>query len=121
MIILIIANTQSNIKSELAIMDTNQVQRFVRAKDIASSNGTPERRYVTKTGKNKGDVTIKRAQPPRNGLLPITTKTLWTWVREGKFPQPSLRLGGTTAWDTLVVEAWINDQVKNSKTGGESA
>lgn len=77
---------------------------------LTSSAALPKRTYTTKTGVNAGKVIIKKAQPARNGLLPITSKTLWIWVRGGKFPKP-IKLGVRRAvWLASDVEKWLKEQ-----------
>lgn len=86
-----------------------QLPSFLQVKHLTSSKALPQRTYTTKTGENTGKVCVKREQPARNGLLPITAKTLWTWVREEKFPKP-MKMNGTTVWNAADVEKWLKSQ-----------
>lgn len=44
------------------------------------------------------------------GILPVSSNTLWRWVRSGKFPQP-FKLGEkVTVWDAAEVDAFIKGQ-----------
>ncbi|MFD1439500.1 AlpA family phage regulatory protein [Acinetobacter sp. ANC 4282] len=86
-----------------------QLPSLLQVKHLTSSKALPQRTYTTKTGENAGKVCIKREQPARNGLLPITSKTLWTWVREGKFPKP-IKMNGVTVWNSADVEKWLEQQ-----------
>lgn len=44
------------------------------------------------------------------GLLPVSSSTVWRWVREGKFPEP-FKLGErVTVWDATVVERFISER-----------
>jgi len=86
-----------------------QLPSFLQVKHLTSSKALPQRTYTTKTGENEGRISIKNAQPARNGLLPITAKTLWTWVREEKFPKP-IKMNGTTVWNATDVEKWLKSQ-----------
>ena len=46
----------------------------------------------------------------REGLLPVSSSTVWRWVKLGKFPAP-IRLGpGTTAWPMEAVEQFLRDR-----------
>ncbi|WP_425915144.1 helix-turn-helix transcriptional regulator [Acinetobacter sp. TSRC1-2] len=90
-------------------MNIAQLPRFPKVEHLTSSKALPQRTYITKTGENAGKVCIKREQPARNGLLPITSKTLWTWVREGKFPKP-IKMNGVTVWNSADVEKWLEQQ-----------
>jgi predicted DNA-binding transcriptional regulator AlpA len=38
----------------------------------------------------------------------VTYPTLWSWMREGKFPR-SRQLGGKAAWVEAEIEEWIKD------------
>ncbi|WP_298063531.1 AlpA family phage regulatory protein [uncultured Acinetobacter sp.] len=85
-------------------------EKYGRAKQITSAPATPEKIYTIKTGKNAGMKRKVNAKPERIGLLPVTEKTLWTWVREGKFPKPIRLSGNVTVWRMSEVEAWIEEQ-----------
>jgi predicted DNA-binding transcriptional regulator AlpA len=37
----------------------------------------------------------------------VSYPTLWSWMREGKFPR-SRQLGGKAAWIEAEIEEWIN-------------
>lgn len=85
------------------------IVQFKDIKDLTSSPAQPEKIHVYKSGLNKGKIRKLKAKPARVGMLPISEKTIWTWVREGKFPSP-IRLNGRTVWNLADVEAWIADQ-----------
>ena len=85
-------------------------EKYKRAKQITSAPATPEKIYTIKTGKNAGMKRKVNAKPERIGLLPVTEKTLWTWVREGKFPKPLKLSSNVTVWRMSEVEAWIEEQ-----------
>lgn len=45
--------------------------------------------------------------PCKKGLLPISSTTLWRWVKYGKFPQP-VKLGpSVTAWSAQSITTWL--------------
>lgn len=51
------------------------------------------------------------------GMLPVSTATLWRWVKEGKFPKP-FKLGArVTVWDAAEVDAFIVAQRSATQTG----
>jgi predicted DNA-binding transcriptional regulator AlpA len=51
----------------------------------------------------------------------VTYPTLWSWMREGKFPR-SRQLGGKAAWVESEIEAWITAlPVRRLKGDGERA
>ena len=39
-------------------------------------------------GEYEGKVKIIKARPAKSGLLPVSEKTIWSWIRAGKFPKP---------------------------------
>ena len=69
--------------------------KYVQEKVITTAPATPEKIHICKTGKSAGQIRKFKAKPARNGLLPITSKTLWLWVKQNKFPQP-FSLNGLT-------------------------
>jgi len=45
------------------------------------------------------------------GLLPISSSTIWRLVAAGKFPKPSLKVGERiVAWSTSDINLWIEGQ-----------
>lgn len=53
--------------------------------------------------------------PFKKGLLPISSTTLWRWVKNGDFP-PSVKLGpSVTAWSSDAIQTWLKNAsgVKN--------
>lgn len=80
--------------------------KFIDIKYIASAPATPEKIHTYKTGENAGKTRILKAKPAREGLLPVSEKTIWTWVREGRFPQ-SIKMNGRTVWRLSDVMSWI--------------
>lgn len=45
--------------------------------------------------------------PKRQGMLPVSSATIWRWTKQGHFPQP-VRLGPqVSAWLKADVDAWI--------------
>lgn len=84
--------------------------KFSRVKPLTCAPATPEKIYTVKTGKNAGMKRKVNAKPERVGLLPVSEKTIWTWVKQGKFPQPIKISGNVTVWRMSEVEAWIEEQ-----------
>jgi len=71
--------------------------------------------------------TKKAATPSRFIFRPdiierigVTYPTIWTWMREGKFPR-SRDLGGRSAWIESEVEAWIKNRPVRRLKGDEAA
>lgn len=90
-------------------------EQYARAKQLSSAPATPEKIYTIKTGKNAGMKRKVNAKPERVGLLPVSEKTIWTWVKQGKFPQPIPMSGNVTVWRMSEVHAWIEEQATITK------
>lgn len=60
-------------------------EQYARVKQLASAPSTPEKIYTIKTGENAGMKRKVNAKPERVGLLPVSEKTIWTWVKQGNF------------------------------------
>lgn len=51
------------------------------------------------------------------GMLPVSTATLWRWVKDGKFPKP-FKLGHrVTVWDAAEVDAFLAAQRRDAQAG----
>lgn len=84
--------------------------QYARIKQLTSAPSTPEKIYTVKTGANAGMKRKVNAKPKRVGLLPVSEKTIWTWVKQGKFPQPIKMSGNVTVWRMSEVQAWLEQQ-----------
>jgi len=42
--------------------------------------------------------------PTKRGRYPVTRSTLWRWIQQGNFPQPTRLSGGLIAWPLDVIE-----------------
>jgi predicted DNA-binding transcriptional regulator AlpA len=82
------------------------LSKYIQDKVITSAPATPEKIHICKTGKSEEQIRKFKAKPARRGLLPITSKTLWLWVKQNKFPQP-FSLNGLTVWESQTVFDWI--------------
>jgi len=89
-------------------------EQYARVKQLASASSTSEKIYTVKTGKNAGMKRKVSAKPERIGLLPVSEKTIWTWVKQGKFPQPIKMSDNVTVWRMSEVQAWIDAQATNA-------
>lgn len=89
-------------------------EQYARVKQLASAPSTPEKIYTVKTGENAGMKRKVSAKPERVGLLPVSEKTIWTWVKQGKFPQPIKMSDNVTVWRMSEVQAWIDAQATNA-------
>jgi len=48
----------------------------------------------------------------------VAPSTIWTWVKQGKFPKPIKLAENTTAWIAAEVEAWVQSRITASKQQG---
>ena len=92
-------------------------EQYARVKQLASASSTPEKIYIIKTGQNAGMKRKVSAKPERVGLLPVSEKTIWTWVKQGKFPQPIKMSENVTVWRMSEVQAWIDAQAATATMG----
>lgn len=49
----------------------------------------------------------------RRGILPFSESTLYTWIREGKFPQP-LKVNGVSVWTDEMINDWLQQQEQSA-------
>lgn len=87
-------------------VEMRNIDKLVDVKYLASAPATPEKIHVYKTGENAGKTRKLKAKPARQGLLPVSEKTIWEWSRDGKFPKP-LKMNGRTVWRLSDVQDWI--------------
>ena len=92
-------------------------EQYARVKQLASASATSEKIYTVKTGENAGMKRKVSAKPERVGLLPVSEKTIWTWVKQGKFPQPIKMSENVTVWRMSEVQAWIDTQAAIATMG----
>jgi prophage regulatory protein len=54
-------------------------------------------------------------KPARPGRYPVSTATIWRWVKDGKFPPP-VKLGAqTTAWPVALLDQWDAEQAAEGR------
>lgn len=85
---------------------------YVRIKTLASYPQRPEKTHTYKSGENIGKQRKINAQPASQGLLHVSEKTIWEWVRKGQFPQPIKLSGNVTVWRMSEVQAWIESKME---------
>lgn len=55
----------------------------------------------------------KRGRRPRlgsQGIVPVSSGTLWTWVKTGQFPRPVKLSDNITAWRGEDILAWLAER-----------
>lgn len=48
--------------------------------------------------------------------IKFSKSTIYTWITDGKFPQP-IKLGRSSVWDSRAIEAWKRNKVEK---GGDA-
>ena len=94
-------------------------KKWLLLKEIASYSAQPEKQHVYKSGVNKGQVKIIKARPAKSGLLPVSEKTIWSWIRDGKFPKPIHLSAGIRVWKVEEVNAWIDNKTTSEIEAGK--
>ena len=87
--------------------------QHLRVKDLTSCNAKPAKTHTYKTGINAGMTKQIGAQPARIGMFSVSEKTIWQWVKQGKFPKPIKLSTNVTVWRLSEVLAWVEQQAAN--------
>ncbi|MEB6681145.1 helix-turn-helix transcriptional regulator [Acinetobacter lwoffii] len=82
-------------------------ERFLRIKDLANFPAKQASTHVYKSGINKGKSKLVNARPASKGLLGVSDKTIWNWVKRGEFPAPVKLSPTVTVWRLSDVQAWM--------------
>jgi predicted DNA-binding transcriptional regulator AlpA len=81
-------------------------QRIIRLSELASFPA----QEAQSAQEAKGGESAKKAKPAKSakvGKLPVSSATIWRWVREGKFPKPFKLSDSVTVWDEDEIDAFI--------------
>ena len=95
-------------------MSSLNQEQFLRIKDLANYPEKQATIHTYKSGINKGKTKNINARPASKGLIGVSDKTIWQWVKQGQFPAPIKLSDGVTVWRMSEVLAWINSQVANA-------
>ncbi|MFQ1044051.1 helix-turn-helix transcriptional regulator [Acinetobacter sp. NIOH-H-8] len=82
-------------------------ERFLRIKDLANFPEKQASTHIYKSGINKGKSKLVNARPASKGLLGVSDKTIWNWVKRGEFPAPVKLSPTVTVWRLSEVQAWM--------------
>lgn len=91
-------------------MSSLNTDRFLRIKDLANIPAKIATKHVYKSGLNKGKVKTLNARPASKGLLAVSDKTIWNWVKRGEFPAPIKLSPSVTVWRLSDVHAWMQEK-----------
>lgn len=78
-------------------------EQFVRIKDLANYPERKERVHRYKNGKTKRI----GARPASRGMIGVSDKTIWLWVKHGDFPAPLKLSENVTVWRLSDVKEWM--------------
>ena len=93
-----------------ALADRYGIDAYLRMKDLANIPERQPKTHTYKTGANKGKVRVIGARPASKGIIGVSEKTIWEWVKTGAFPQP-IRIGGNiTVWRASDIQNWMQSQ-----------
>lgn len=53
--------------------------------------------------------------PTLKQRLGVSSSTIWSWIKQGKFPRGTKLSDNVTAWDASLVEAWAQSRIAASK------
>ena len=85
-------------------------EHFYRMSDLANIPERPARIHQYKSGINKGKTRVIGERKASKGLIGVSEKTLWEWVRKGEFPQP-IKLSPTiTVWRATDIAEWMKSK-----------
>ncbi|MFP5085597.1 helix-turn-helix transcriptional regulator [Acinetobacter pittii] len=89
---------------------------YYRMKDLANIPERPARIHQYKSGINKGKTRVIGERRASKGLIGVSEKTLWEWVRKGEFPQP-IKLSSTiTVWRAMDIAEWMKSKEVEAKS-----
>lgn len=91
-------------------------ERYYRMRDLANIPERPARIHQYKSGINMGKTRVIGERRASKGLIGVSEKTLWEWVRKGDFPQP-IKLSPTiTVWRAKDITEWMKSKEVEAKS-----
>lgn len=84
--------------------------RFLRIKDLANYPAKAATQHIYKSGINKGQIKMLNARPASKGMVGVSDKTIWAWVKRGEFPEPIKLSSSVTVWRLSDVQAWMQSK-----------
>jgi len=88
-------------------MSSLNQEQLLRIKDLANYPAKAATIHIYKSGINKGKAKKINARPASKGLIGVSDKTIWLWVKRGEFPAPIKLSDGITVWRLSEVQAWM--------------
>lgn len=84
--------------------------QYLRIKQLATYPERPAKTHTYKTGKSAGQTKTIGEKPASYGLLSVSEKTIWQWVKQGKFPKPIRLSANVTVWRLSDIQAWLDEK-----------
>jgi len=91
-------------------MSSQYPEQFLRIKDLANYPAKGATTHTYKSGINKGKTKNINARPASHGLIGVSDKTIWQWVKRGQFPAPIKLSDSVTVWRLSDVQAWMQSK-----------
>lgn len=91
-------------------MSSLNQEQFLRIKDLANYPAKRATTHTYKSGINKGKTKNINARPASKGLIGVSDKTIWQWVKRGQFPAPIKLSNSVTVWRLSDVQTWMQSQ-----------
>lgn len=85
-------------------------EQFLRIKDLANYSAKEATTHTYKSGINKGKTKNINARPASKGLIGVSDKTIWQWVKRGEFPTPIKLSDNVTVWRLSDIQAWMQSK-----------
>ncbi|WP_278345336.1 helix-turn-helix transcriptional regulator [Acinetobacter sp. 16] len=100
---------------KMALAEKYGITEYYRMNDLATIPYRPPRIHQYKSGINKGKTRVIGERKASKGLIGVSEKTLWEWVRKGEFPQP-IKLSPTiTVWRATDIAEWMQSKEMENK------
>lgn len=91
-------------------MSSHNQDQFLRIKDLANFPAKQASIYTYKSGASKGKTKNISARPASKGMVGVSDKTIWQWIKNGEFPAPIKLSDSVTVWRLSDVHAWMQSK-----------
>ena len=85
-------------------------EQFLRIKDLANFPAKQASIYTYKSGASKGKTKNVSARPASKGMVGVSDKTIWQWIKNGEFPAPIKLSDSVTVWRLSDVQTWMKSK-----------
>ena len=91
-------------------MSSHNQDQFLRIKDLANFPAKQASIYTYKSGASKGKTKNISARPASKGMVGVSDKTIWQWIKNGEFPAPIKLSDSVTVWRLSDVHTWMQSK-----------